>query len=231
MRIMKNILLILLLIAVPAASPANQQKAATVRIKGKVLDAGKNPVAGASVMIDGLATGASTDIRGKYSVTVNAGVSTIGVTTSPGMTAEENIGGRKKVDLILPEKIMTGNRIGEDDRGEYETRQSKSMTRAGEREESRRRRMASYNTIYDMIRGEVPGVQVMGESITIEGISSLHMSSEPLFVVNGIPVNSIDFISPTMVRSIEVLKGSETSFYGLRGANGVIVITLNDAVE
>lgn len=231
MRIIWNILLILLLIVMPAASPANQQKTETVSIKGKVLDAGKNPVSGASVMIDGLATGVSTDVRGKYSVTVDAAASTIGVTTSSGMTAEEKIGDRKKVDLILPEKIITGDRAGEDDSGNYEARLSKSMKRTAEREEARLRRMASYNTIYDMIRGEVPGVQVMGESITIEGISSLHMSSEPLFVVNGVPVNSIDFISPTMVRSIEVLKGSETSFYGLRGANGVIVITLNDAAE
>ncbi len=188
-------------------------------------------MAGASILIDGLATGVTTDRKGKFSVAAASGSLTIGVETSSGLTAEEKIGKREQFDLILQEEVATVGQESEDAVGNYEARQSKSMKRAVSREEARQRRIASYNTIYDMIRGEVPGVQVMGESITIEGISSLNMSSEPLFVVNGLPVNSIDFISPTMVRSIEVLKGSETSFYGLRGVNGVIVITLLDAVE
>lgn len=228
---MKKLLLILFLVSVPSVILHCQENEGTIKIEGTVIDAGKNAVEGASIFIDGLSTGVTTDRKGKYSVTATTGSLTISVTTSSGITAEEKIGNRKKVDIILPEEVQTGALTSEDDSGNYETRQSKGMKRAAAREEARQRRIASYNTIYDMIRGEVPGVQVMGESITIEGISSLHMSSEPLFVVNGVPVNSIDFISPTMVRSIEVLKGSETSFYGLRGVNGVIVITLHDAVE
>ena len=77
-----------------------------------------------------------------------------------------------------------------------------------------------------MIRGEVPGVQVNGTSIIIQGASSLTLSTEPLFVVDGIVVNSIDYISPISVKSIEILKGSAASIYGSRGANGVILIRL-----
>jgi TonB-dependent SusC/RagA subfamily outer membrane receptor len=51
-------------------------------------------------------------------------------------------------------------------------------------------------------------------------------STEPLFIVDGVTVQSIDGISPTLVESISVLKGSSASIYGSRGANGVILITL-----
>jgi TonB-dependent SusC/RagA subfamily outer membrane receptor len=51
------------------------------------------------------------------------------------------------------------------------------------------------------------------------------MSTQPLFVVDDVIVNSIDNILPAMVKSIEVLKGSGAAIYGSRGANGVILIT------
>jgi TonB-dependent SusC/RagA subfamily outer membrane receptor len=77
-----------------------------------------------------------------------------------------------------------------------------------------------------MIRGEVAGVQVMGNSIRIQGVGSLTLSTEPLYVVDGNVVNSISDIQPYNVKSIEILKGSSASIYGSRGANGVILIKL-----
>jgi len=85
---------------------------------------------------------------------------------------------------------------------------------------------ASYRNIYDMIRGEVAGVQVMGNSIRIQGVGSLNLSTEPLYVVDGMVVSSIAEIQPYNVKSIEILKGSSASIYGSRGANGVILIKL-----
>jgi TonB-dependent SusC/RagA subfamily outer membrane receptor len=76
-----------------------------------------------------------------------------------------------------------------------------------------------------MIRGRVPGVEVSGKSIKIRGSNSLNVSTEPLFVVDGVIVKEIDDISPETVKSIEVLKGPDASIYGTRGSNGVIVIT------
>jgi TonB-dependent SusC/RagA subfamily outer membrane receptor len=67
---------------------------------------------------------------------------------------------------------------------------------------------------------------VNGTSIRIQGASSLLLSTEPLFVVDGITVNSISDIQPLMVKSIQVLKGSSAAIYGSRGANGVILINL-----
>jgi len=83
----------------------------------------------------------------------------------------------------------------------------------------------AYQDIYDMIRGRVAGVEVSGKSIRIRGTNSLNVSTEPLFVVDGVIVREIDDIAPETVKSIEVLKGPDASAYGVRGSNGVIVIT------
>jgi TonB-dependent SusC/RagA subfamily outer membrane receptor len=72
---------------------------------------------------------------------------------------------------------------------------------------------------------EVPSVQVNGTKITIRGVNSVN-STDPLLIVDGIVVSSIDDIIPSMVKSIEILKGSDASIYGSRGANGVVMITL-----
>jgi TonB-dependent SusC/RagA subfamily outer membrane receptor len=82
-----------------------------------------------------------------------------------------------------------------------------------------------YQDIYDMIRGRVAGVEVSGKSIKIRGTNSLNISTEPLFVVDGVIVKEIEDIDPETVKSIEVLKGPDASVYGTKGSNGVIVIT------
>jgi TonB-dependent SusC/RagA subfamily outer membrane receptor len=85
-----------------------------------------------------------------------------------------------------------------------------------------------YKDIYDMLR-TMPGVQVSGKSIKIQGAESFMSSTEPLLVVDGMTVTTIDDIMPESVKSIDILKGSSASIYGSRGANGVILITLKGA--
>lgn len=79
-----------------------------------------------------------------------------------------------------------------------------------------------YRTIYEMIEGKCPGVTVEGDFISIRGAEE-----EPLFVVDGTPHTDIDWINPSDVKSITVLKDAgSTAIYGLEGANGVILIDL-----
>jgi outer membrane cobalamin receptor len=82
-----------------------------------------------------------------------------------------------------------------------------------------------------MIRQEVPGVLVNGKSIVVQQSNSFFGSSTPLFLVNGVRVNSIDYINPVEVKSIKLLKGSNANIYGVEGANGVISITLFSGSE
>ncbi|MBE3086556.1 MAG: TonB-dependent receptor plug domain-containing protein [Bacteroidetes bacterium] len=107
----------------------------------------------------------------------------------------------------------------------------KNLTTQVNRLDVKDNKYASYSNIYEVLRGTVPGVQVSGKSIRIQGASSLMLSTEPLFVVDGIVVSSIDDIIPNQISSVEVLKGSSASIYGSRGANGVILINLRNGSE
>jgi TonB-dependent SusC/RagA subfamily outer membrane receptor len=60
----------------------------------------------------------------------------------------------------------------------------------------------------------------------IRSTTTVNGSTEPMFVVDGVPVNTIDNIQPVDVRSISILKGSSAAIYGTRGSNGVIIINL-----
>ena len=93
------------------------------------------------------------------------------------------------------------------------------------------RKMNTYNDIYQMIRCEVPGVTVSGRNITLQQGHSFLGSSAPLFVVNGVIVQTIDNINPVEVKSIGLLKGTAAAIYGLNGSNGVISITLKNGSE
>jgi iron complex outermembrane receptor protein len=90
--------------------------------------------------------------------------------------------------------------------------------------------------VEEMLRGRFAGVEVLplpsgGMSVRIRGATSVSLSTEPLFVVDGMPVQAepggaLRWLNPHDVRKIEVLKDiGSTAFYGVRGANGVILIT------
>ncbi|MFN2337116.1 MAG: TonB-dependent receptor plug domain-containing protein, partial [Bacteroidales bacterium] len=108
----------------------------------------------------------------------------------------------------------------------YGTQKKKNLTSDVGYIDAQNEAYGSYTNIYELIQGKVPGVQVTGNKITIRGIGSMNLSTDPLFVVDGVVVYSIDNISPSQVKSISVLKGSNAAIYGTRGANGVILITM-----
>jgi TonB-dependent SusC/RagA subfamily outer membrane receptor len=90
--------------------------------------------------------------------------------------------------------------------------------------------------VEQLLAGRVPGVQVIrgaggGFSLRIRGTSSLYGSSEPLYVVDGmlvqtVPGRGLDWLNPNDIETIEILKDANSlSGYGVRGANGVVIIT------
>ena len=83
-----------------------------------------------------------------------------------------------------------------------------------------------FNTIYDLIRSRLSGVTVSKNNIiAIRGVNSINNISEPLFVVDGFIVSSIDYITPSNVKSVSVLKDGAAAIYGSRASSGVILIT------
>ncbi len=206
-----------------------------IRITGKVVDINQRPVSDATIMIDNIKTTSATNPKGIYKIKVSSSSQKIGIFTFSTGVVDEAIGGRTTIDFILkdytaPLATSQANLAGEEEINiGYGTVKRKNLTQQVGRIDGSDQKYSSYNSIYDMLRGEVPGVRVDGNRITIQGTGSLTLSTEPLLVVDGVPVNSIDGISPQMVRSIEVLKGPSASIYGARGANGVILINLKTA--
>ena len=88
----------------------------------------------------------------------------------------------------------------------------------------------TYKDIYEDLQGKVPGVQIVGTSIRIRGINS-NNNTDALIILDGMEVSDVSDVNPADVASVEVLKDSEATLYGMRGANGVVIIktkTAND---
>lgn len=81
----------------------------------------------------------------------------------------------------------------------------------------------TYTNIYDYLRGRVPGVEIVGASIRIRGINTTG-NTDALIILDGMEVSDISDINPLDVKSVEVLKDAASTIYGMRGANGVVII-------
>lgn len=104
-----------------------------------------------------------------------------------------------------------------------------NLTHSVSRVDMNQNELASYNDIGEYLQGRVPGLSVMREGgryrFIIRGIGTINGSSEPLLLVDGVEVTDISYLNPRDIRSVEVLKDSSASIYGVRGAFGVILIT------
>lgn len=89
-------------------------------------------------------------------------------------------------------------------------------------------RRSGRNSVLAALQGRVPGLNIStgqfpgSESVTMRGINSLNMDNTPLFIVDGVIVDTLSYLSPFDVESVEILK--DASIYGARGANGAILI-------
>jgi TonB-dependent SusC/RagA subfamily outer membrane receptor len=85
---------------------------------------------------------------------------------------------------------------------------------------------SQYTDIYDLISGRFPGVEVRGNEIIIRGPSTFHGSDAALLIVDDIAVDAVFFgsIPTAQIRSINVIRGASASIYGVRGANGVVIV-------
>jgi TonB-dependent SusC/RagA subfamily outer membrane receptor len=199
-------------------------------ITGKVTDLYNNPVSGAFIMIDGKNLEKKSDSKGLYKIKVKPSAIKIGIFTTFADVKEEPINGRTTINFNLDKPVPQQQNAGADISNDevvtegYNVAKKKNITNSITKSDVSGNGYASFSSIYDVLK-TVPGLIVSGNKVVVRGISTMG-STTPLFVVNGIPMNYIDAISPSMVKSIEVLKGPAASVYGLQGANGVILIRL-----
>lgn len=229
-----SILLFVFLTSFPVTGLYSQKSRRAITITGSVVvrvDSTYYPVANAIIMVDGEKTDNGTDSKGFYKIKIKKESNKIGVYTPSIGFVEELIGGRTNINFTFNSRFPYKNALKADPGDEpvdagYTKVKKKELTAPVDQIDGTKLKYSGYNNIYEMIRGRVPGVTVVGTSIMIRGATSVNLATEPLLVVDGVPVTTIENIDPQMVKSIEVLKGSAAAIYGSRGSNGVILINL-----
>ena len=212
-------------------------QAQKIQVKGNLVDGTGEPLIGATVKVKGNAgVGAVTDLDGNFSISVPSENSTL-VFTYVGMkTKEVKVGKKREFKLTLEDD----NAIGEVVVVGYGQQKKASVVGAITQTTGKvLERAGGVSDIGSALTGNLPGVITSSSSgmpgdedpkIVIRGVSSWN-SSDPLILVDGIerPMSSVDIHS---VQSISVLKdASATAVYGVKGANGVILITTKRGTE
>lgn len=221
-------------------------------IKGKVVDSSGKPLAGVSVVVKGTVTGVATDEKGMFEIALETGEETL-LFTFIGMAPQEMKAGKeglhvvmKRLVEVMQEVVVTTG---------YQDIEKRKLASSVFTVDGDWVREGAAVGLDNMLQGKIPGLNVMGSTSTpgaatkirIRGSSTISGNREPLWVVDGFiledPVqisaeelnsldnvnligNAISSLNPEDIEKIDVLKdASATAIYGVRAANGVIVIT------
>jgi TonB-linked SusC/RagA family outer membrane protein len=200
-------------------------------VSGVIKDDLGGPLPGASVIEKGTTNGAVTDADGKFSISVSSG-STL-VISFLGTKSQEILvtDAMTTLDIVLESDIQALEEIvviG------YGTAKKSDLTGAVVSVTGDDLKKMPVSTVTESLTGRMAGVQVSSTEgspdaeirIRVRGGTSISQDNNPLYIVDGFPMNSINDISPSDIQSITVLKdASSTAIYGSRGANGVVIIT------
>ncbi|MFZ1227545.1 MAG: SusC/RagA family TonB-linked outer membrane protein, partial [Saprospiraceae bacterium] len=217
-----------------------------IEISGRVTDEDGLTLPGVSIKPVGQAGGSITDVNGNYTISVPNSTTLLEFTYVGFLAQKVEINGRKTIDVILKTDIKLLNEVvvvG------YGVEQKKTLTGSVGIIKGESLKDLPVPTIDGILQGQTTGVQVTqnsgtpggGMSVRIRGVSSIGGSSQPLYVIDGIPVTTGDFaqigyegqgvnqlsdLNPNDVESISILKdAASASIYGARASNGVVLIT------
>lgn len=207
-----------------------QQQAKTVT--GTVTDVSGEPIIGANIRIKGTTTGTITDIDGNFSIEAEP-QSVIEVSYIGYLTQETVINNQKSIRFLLKEDTKTLDEvvvIG------YGVQKQADLTGSVANINTEKLNTQSNANIGQALQGKIAGVDIVsqggapgsGTRIMVRGIGTLN-NAFPLYIVDGMYMNSIDHINPNDIASIDVLKdASSAAIYGSRAANGVIIVTTKE---
>lgn len=219
-------------------------------ITGKVSDEKGSAVAGVSVTAKGTKIGAFSDAGGNFKISVPESAKTL-VFSSVGFTTQEvDISGKSEINVTLSSSVSNLTDVvvvG------YGTSRKKDLTGSVVSVKAKDFNQGIVTAPDQLIQGKVAGLQVVnnsgapggGTTVRIRGNSSVRSGSQPLYVIDGVPLdgrsadpglstaigtspgsNPLNFINPNDIASVDVLKdASATAIFGSRGSNGVILIT------
>ncbi|GAA4441184.1 TonB-dependent receptor [Pontibacter saemangeumensis] len=204
-----------------------------IQVSGTVRDESGSPLPGVTVVLKGTTVGTSTNADGAYNLTIPDEQSngTLVFSFIGYATQEVPINNQTVINVnmatdaqALEEVVVTG----------YGTQKKSDVTGSVGVVSSEELLQAPVNNALQGLQGRVAGVNVKLNSgsptssprVVIRGVGTINASSGPLYVVDGVVMEDIQFLNPNDIQSIEVLKdASSTAIYGARGANGVILVT------
>ncbi|WP_462318918.1 SusC/RagA family TonB-linked outer membrane protein, partial [Marinilabilia sp.] len=190
------------------------------------------PIPGVSVFVKGTTVGTVTQPDGTYSLNVPENAEAV-VFSFVGMQTQEVIyEGQSTIDVALVSEAIAMDEVVV---VAYGTATKESFTGTAAKVDAEKIESKNVSNISQALSGEVAGVQVINSNgqpgstadIRIRGIGSINGSRDPLYVVDGIPLQGdINSIAPSDIESTTILKdAAATAIYGSRGANGVVIIT------
>ena len=215
-----------------AAAALNAQ----VKVSGTVLDKDGAPVIGAGVVEQGTLNGTTTGADGTYILSVASDKSVLEFSCIGFETVQQTVGNRQVIDIqmqedskLLDEVVVIG----------YGTVKKKDLTGAVAAVDGGKLSAIQGVGLSQALQGSMPGVQVTrtsglpgaGATIRVRGITTIG-DSDPLVIVDGVPVSTINDVDVDAIENITVLKdAASASIYGARASAGVILITTKRAKE
>ena len=201
----------------------------TSSVSGTVLDSDNIPLAGASVVLKGTTTGTQTDFDGNFSLDKVPSNGTLVISYIGYAAKEVSVANQKQITITLQEDAQSLDEVvvvG------YGTQKKADLTGAITTVKSEDIAKTPNSNIMQSLQGKVAGVQVTstgspGDSptIRIRGVNSYAAGGSPLYVVDGMFYDNIDFLDSSQIESISVLKdASSIAIFGRRGVNGVIIV-------
>ncbi|SFU27542.1 TonB-linked outer membrane protein, SusC/RagA family [Pustulibacterium marinum] len=207
-------------------------------ITGTVVEEGTNmPLPGVNVLEKGTKNGTATDFDGNFSITVSSDSAILEISYIGFKTQEVSTQGTSTLTVnLLPdfqsldEVVVVG----------YGTQKKSDLTGAIGSVDTEALTERKMTNPLEALQGNVPGVQISnstgrvgdGFDIVIRGQNSISGNNSPLFVVDGVPVDNIDFLNPQDIERMDILKdASSTAIYGSRGTNGVVIITTKNGSQ
>ncbi len=204
-------------------------------VKGTVYDNSNAPLPGVSVVVKGTTLGTITDFNGKFSIDTKVFPATLVFSYVGFRTQEITVTDNKSLQVFLQEDLQTLDEvvvIG------YGTQAKKEITGAVSVVSSETIEKLNPVRIEQALQGQVAGVSITSQSgspgsastISIRGITT-NGDNRPLILVDGNVIEDLSTINPNDIKSINVLKDATAGIYGVRAANGVILITTKTGFE
>ena len=211
---------------------SNTMYAQSTVIEGKITDAAGLSLPGVNVVEKGTKNGTSTDFEGSFKINVSNSKAVLVISYLGFKTQEVSVAGKSKVNVSLTEESNTLTEVvvvG------YGTTKKTDVTGAVNTLSAAKITERNVTNPMEAIQGGIAGVQVTSNSgrigdgfnVIIRGANSINKDgSKPLFVVDGVPTDNIDFLNPQDIARMDVLKdASSAAIYGSRGGSGVIIVT------